>query len=59
MNARSKNKIYKKIIEDVCREYKRAHEFIANKVKKLCSQEGIFTEEVCTEFRANLLLLSF
>ena len=34
INAKSKNKIiYKKTIEGVCREYKGAHEFIANKVK--------------------------
>ena len=46
MNAKSKIKIYKKIIEEVCREYKGVHEFIANKVKELCSQEGISTEEV-------------
>ena len=54
MNAKSKNKIYKKIFEEVCREYEGAHEFIANKVKELCSQKGIFTEEVCTQLRANL-----
>ena len=50
MNSKSKNKIYKKIIEEVCRK---------NYVKELCSQEGIFTEEVCTQFRANLFLLSY
>ena len=54
MNAKSKNKIYKKIFEEVCREYEGAHEFIVNKVKELCSQKGIFTEEVCTQLRANL-----
>ena len=58
MNLKSKNKTYKKIIEEVCRKYEGAQEFIANKVKELCSQEGIFTEEVCTQFRANLFLLS-
>ena len=46
MNAKSKIKICKKIIEDVCRENKGANEFIANKVKELCSQEGISAEEV-------------
>ena len=47
MNAKSQIKIYKKIIEEVCREYEGAHEFINNKVKELCSQEGMSTEEVC------------
>ena len=46
MNAKSKIKIYRKITEKVCREYEGAHEFITNKVKELCSQEGISTEEV-------------
>ena len=41
MNAKSKIKIYKKIIEEVCREYNGAREFIVNKVKELFSQEGI------------------
>ena len=50
MNTKSKNEIYKKIIEKVCREYKGAHEFIPNKVKELCFQEKIFTEEVCFLF---------
>ena len=59
MNLKSKNKIYKKIIEEVCKKYESAQEFIANKVKELCSQGRIFTEEVCRQFRANLFLLSF
>ena len=46
MNAKSKIRIYKKIIEEVCREYDGAKEIITNKVKELCSQEGISTEEV-------------
>ena len=46
MNAKSEIKIYKKIIEEVCREYEGAQELITNKVKELCSQEGISTEEV-------------
>ena len=45
MNAKSKIRIYKKIIEEVCREYEDAQEFISNKVKKLCSKEGVSTEE--------------
>ena len=59
MNSKSKSKIYKKIIEEDCRKYKAGQDLIANKVKELCSKEGIFTEEVCTQFRANLFLLSF
>ena len=46
MNAKSKIKIYKKITEEVCREYNGAHEFIFNKAKESCSQEGISAEEV-------------
>ena len=46
MNAKSKIKIYKKIIEEDCREYEGAHEFISYKVKELCFQEGISTEKV-------------
>ena len=46
MNAKSKIRTYKKIIEEVCREYDDAKEFITNKVKELCSQEGISTEDV-------------
>ena len=59
MNSKSKNKIYKEIIEEVCREYKGAQEFITNKVKELCFQEGTFTEEMRTQFKANLFYYSF
>ena len=59
MNSKSKNKIYKKIIEKVSKRYEGAQEFITNKVKELCSQEGIFTDEVRREFKANLFLSSF
>ena len=33
MNSKSKNKIYKKIIKEVCRKFEGTKEFIANKVK--------------------------
>ena len=46
MNSKSKIKIYKKIIEEVCREYNGAKKFIVNKAKELCFQEGISAEEV-------------
>ena len=59
MNSKSKNKIYKKTIEEICRKYEGAQEFITNKFKEFCSQEGIFTEEVRTQFKANLFLFSF
>ena len=35
MNAKSKIRIYQKIIEEVCREYNGGHEFVVNKVKEL------------------------
>ena len=43
---KSKIKIYKKILKEVSREFEVGHEFIASIVKTLCSQEGIFAEEV-------------
>ena len=46
MNTKSKIRIYKKIIEEVCREYDGARAFITNEVKESCPQEGISTEEV-------------
>ena len=46
MNAKSKIKIYNKIIKEGCREYNGAHEFIVNKAKELCSQQEISAEEV-------------
>ena len=59
MNLKSKNKIYKKIIEEVCKKYESAQECITNKVKELCFQERIFTDEAQTWFKVNLFLLSF
>ena len=47
MNAKSKIGIYKKIVEEICREYEGAQEFITNRLKELCSEDGISTEEVC------------
>ena len=46
MNSKSKIKIYKKLIEEVCRKQETAREFINNTVNELCFQEGISTEEV-------------
>ena len=59
MNSKSKNKIYKKIIEEVCKEYKGAKEFINNKIKELCIQEGILIDEVRAWFKANLFFIIF
>ena len=59
MNSESKNEIYNKIIEEVRKKYEGAQAFITNKVKELCSQEGIFIDEVRTRFQPNLFLLSF
>ena len=46
MNSKTKIKIYKKVIEEVCKKYEGAREFISNKVTELSSEEGLSTEEV-------------
>ena len=46
MNSKTKIKIYKKVIEDVCKEYEGADELISNKSNELCSEHRISTEEV-------------
>ena len=40
MNSKTKIKIYKKVIKEVCKE------FISNKINELCPEQGISTEEV-------------
>ena len=45
MNSKAKVKIYKKVIEEVCKEYEGASEFVSNKISELCSEHGISTEE--------------
>ena len=60
MTSKSKKiYIYKKIIEEVYKKYEGSQKADVNKVKELCSQEGIFTEDICTQFRVNLFLLYF
>ena len=60
MNSEKKIRIYKKIIEDVCREYNGAKELIANKAKELCLQKEISAEVMLrTQFRVSLFSLSF
>ena len=46
MNSKRKVRIYKKVNEEGCRECNGTKEFIVNKAKGLCLQEGISTEEV-------------
>ena len=46
MNSKTKIKIYKKVIEEVCKEYEGARKFISNKISELCFEEGISFEEV-------------
>ena len=46
MNLKTKIKIYKKVIEEICEKYEDARKFIDNKVNELCFQEGISTEEI-------------
>ena len=72
MNSKTKIKIYRKVIDEVSKEYDGASEFIRNKINELRSEDGISTKEVrlyiCyatytvwlrTQFRANLFSLSF
>ena len=40
MNSKTKIKIYKKVIEEVRKEYEGASEFISNKINELCSDHG-------------------
>ena len=46
MNLKTKINIYKKIIDEVTKEYEDFGEFIRNKINELCSEHGISTEEV-------------
>ena len=46
MNSKTKIKIYKKVMEEVGKEYVGANEFVSNKINELCSEHGISTEEV-------------
>ena len=46
MNLKTKISIYKKIIDEVTKEYEGSGEFIRNKINELCSEHGISAEEV-------------
>ena len=46
MNPKTKITIYRKLIEEICKEYEDATEFVRNTVNELCSEHGIYTEEV-------------
>ena len=43
-----------KIIEEMCNKYDGAEEFIDNKIKELCVQDGILINEVGIWFKVNL-----
>ena len=57
MNSKSKIKIYKKIVKEVCEKYDGALEFITNRFTDLCSQEGTLIDEVRKCFKASLLCI--
>ena len=59
MNLKSKNRIYKKINEEVCNKYDGAKEFVDKKIKELCFQEGISINEVRAWFETNLFFVVF
>ena len=59
MNSKNKNKIYKKIIEEVCNKYDSAKEFVNNRIKELCFQEGILINDVHKWLKTNLFLVVF
>ena len=46
MNSKTTIKIYRKVIDEVTKEYEGAGEFICNKISELCLEHGISTEEV-------------
>ena len=46
MNLKIKINTYKKIIDEVTKEYESSGEFIRNKINELCSEHGMSTEEV-------------
>ena len=56
MDSKNKNRIYKKIIEEICKKYDDGKEFFDNRIKELCFQDGILINEVSTWFKANLFL---
>ena len=57
MNSKSKIKIYKKIVKEVCEKYDGALEFITNRFTDLCSQEGTLIDEVRKCFKASLFCI--
>ena len=57
MNSKNKNRIYKIITEEICNKYDGAKEFVDNRIKEICFQDGILINEVRTWFKVNLFLL--
>ena len=47
MNSKTKIKIYRKVIDEVSKEYEGSGKFSRNKINELCSEHGISTEQVC------------
>ena len=69
MNSKTKIRIYRKVIEEVCKQYEGAREFIDNKINELFSEHEISSGEVyfyifmfCyaayTQFKVNLSSIS-
>ena len=46
MNIKNKINIHQKVLKEISKNYEGADEFIQNKIKELCSEHGISTEEV-------------
>ena len=64
MNSKTKIKIYRKVIDEVSKEYEGASNFIRSKINELCLEHGVSTTRYVfvmlrTQFRANLFSLSF
>ena len=53
MNLKN-NRICMKIIEEICNKYDSGKEFVDNRIKELCIQDGILINEVRTWFKFNL-----
>ena len=46
MITKTKMKIFKKVIDEVTKEYEGAGKFISNEISELCSEHGISMEEI-------------
>ena len=50
MNAKTKIKIYRTVIEDVCKEYENTRELIHNKINEPFSEHGISADVVVSVY---------